>query len=80
MIVLNFKIIDQNTFVKLFDFRTKNNRSSTVKVINLITLNKISCGSSALTYNVERVIRSGVNISLIGVKVKYLVNRMNIDL
>ena len=80
MIILNFKIINQYTLIKLFNLRTENNRCRTVKVIDFIALNEISCSSPALTYNIERVISGSINSSLIGIKVKYLVNRMDINL
>ena len=54
MIILNFKIINQYTLIKLFNLRTENNRCRTVKVIDFIALNEISCSSPALTYNIER--------------------------
>nr|WP_295171214.1 hypothetical protein [Ruminococcus sp.] len=78
--ILNLKVINQYTLIKLFNLRTENNRCRTVKVIDFIALNEISCSSPALTYNVERVICSGINISLISVKVENFINRMNIDL
>ena len=80
MIIFNLKIINQYVLVELLNFKTENNRCRTVKVIDFVALNKISCGSPTLTYNIERVICSGINISLISIKVKYLVNRMNKDL
>lgn len=80
MEILNLKVIDKHRLVKFLKLKTYYNRCRSVKVINLITLNKITCGNPTLSYYIERVVCCGVDITLIGIKVQYFINRVNVYL
>ena len=80
MEILDLKVIDKHRHVKKLNFRTEYGRGGSVKVVDLITLSKVTCGNPTFSNHIERVVGGRVNIALIGIEVQNLINRVNINL
>ena len=80
MEILNLKVIDKNRLIKNHNFEAEYGRGSSVKVVDLIALNKIACGNPTPSNYIKRVVSGGIDISIIGIEVQNLVNRMNVYL
>ncbi len=80
MEILNLKVIDKNRLIKNHNFEAEYGRGSSVKVVDLIALNKVACGNPTLSNYIERVVSGRINIAPGGVKVQYLINKVNINL
>ena len=74
MEILNLKVIDKNRLIKNLNFKAKNGRNSSVKVVDLIALNKIACGNPTLSNYIKRVVSRCVNIALICMEVQYILS------
>lgn len=80
MEILNLKVIDKNRLIKNLNFKAKNGRNSSAKVINLVALGKVARSNPTLSNYIERVVSGRINIAPGGVKVQYLINKVNINL
>lgn len=78
--ILNLKVIDKHRLIKNLNFGAEYNRGSSVKIVNLIALDKVARCNPTLANYIERVVSGGIDIALIGVKVQYLINGVNINL
>ena len=74
MEILDLKVIDQNSFIKNHNFEAEYGRGSSVKVVDLIALNKIASGNPILSNYIKRVVSGGIDISIIGIEVQYILS------
>ena len=74
MEILDLKVIDQNSFIKNHNFEAEYGIGSSVKVVDLIALNKIASGNPILSNYIKRVVNRCVNIALICMEVQYILS------